>query len=82
MPRGQGGHGGRRVSTRPDAKKAGRHKVFATVRLPIADAQALLNYLNDQHEGMNSTHPAERGMAFLIAGLWSELAGKEPTAAQ
>lgn len=74
MPRGDRSNwGGRRETTRPDAKKAGRPKGFATVRLPIADAQSLLDWLATQHEAMDADHPAERGMTFLIAGLWSEV---------
>lgn len=74
MPRGDRSNwGGHRTATRPDAKKAGRPKASATVRLPIDDARAVLNFLNAQHETMDVAHPAERGMAFLIAGLWSEV---------
>lgn len=80
MPRGdKWNHGGRRISARPDAKRAGRPKAFATVRIPIDDARTVLNYLNEHP--LDPSHPAERGMAFLIAGLWSEVA-KAPTDGQ
>lgn len=74
MPRGDRSNwGGKRTATRPDAKKAGRPKGYATVRLPIEDAHAMLAYLTEQHAQMDTAHPAERGMAFLIAGLWKEI---------
>jgi len=75
MPRGDRANwGGRRTTTRPDAKPTGRPKIFATVRLPLADARAVLAWLAAQH--LDAAHPAERGLAFLVAGLWSET-GKE-----
>lgn len=75
MPRGDRTNwGGRRTTTRPDAKQAGRPKAFATVRIPIEDAKPVLDILLAQYNTMERTHPAERGMVFLIAGLQSELA--------
>lgn len=71
MPADKPGWGGARIARRPDAKRAGPRKRFATVRLPIDDARAVLDYLNERK--IDPSHPAERGMAFLIAGLWAEL---------
>lgn len=74
MPRGNRANwGGRRSTSRPDAKKAGRPKVFAAVRIPLAQTPPLVDWLIAQHNHMAADDPAEPGMAFLIAGLWSEL---------
>ena len=72
----KGRSGGARTTTRPDAKRAGRPKVFATVRLPLVNAAPLLDALLVQHTTMERGTPAEVGMAFLIAGLWSEVAAE------
>ena len=69
----KGRSGGARKSTRPDAKRAGRPKAFATVRVPIANAKPLLDALLVQHATTGHGTPAEVGMAFLVAGLWSEI---------
>jgi len=66
--------GSNRKPGAPALPGAGRPKVFATVRLPIAGAPALLDALIEIHNIMPREHPAERGMAFLIAGLQAELA--------
>lgn len=72
MPRGDRANwGGKRTANRPDAKTPGRPKAFATVRIPIEDARAALKWLNEHKP--DTTDPAERGLAFLIAGLWSEV---------
>lgn len=36
----------------------------------VADARVVLAWLAAQH--LDAAHPAERGVAFLVAGLWSE----------
>lgn len=78
MPRGDRQNwGGARTSSRPDAKKGGRPKGFAAVRIPIDDASPLLDFLLEHYNQISRDHPAERGMAFLIAGLQSELAPRE-----
>lgn len=72
MPRGDRSNwGGARQSHRPDTKKAGRPKAFATVRIPIDDARAVVGWLLANKP--DPEHPAERGIAFLIAGLWQEV---------
>jgi hypothetical protein len=65
--------GANRTKGAPALPGAGRPKKYATVRIPIDDARAVLVYLNEQHQGMSTEHSAERGLAFLIAGLWGEL---------
>ena len=47
------------------------------MRLPIDDARAVLAWLAAQH--LDAAHPAERGMAFLVAGLWSETTKERET---
>lgn len=74
MPGKKGRSGGRRISSRPDAKRAGRKKVFATVRIPIDNARAVLPILEEIRQSLEHGTDAEVGMAFLIAGLWSEVA--------
>lgn len=69
----KGRSGGARKSTRPDAKRAGRRKTFASVRIPIFDVKPILDALMPLHATMERGTPAEVGMAFLVAGLWSEI---------
>lgn len=65
--------GSNRQKGAPALPGAGRPKAFATIRIPIDAASPLLDVLLEQHDKMDRTDPAERGMAFLIAGLQSEL---------
>lgn len=64
--------GSNRQPGAPALPGAGRPKQFATVRLPIADARAVIPWLEEARRICISPD-AERGLAFLIAGLWSEL---------
>jgi len=66
--------GQHRKAGAPALPGAGRPKSFATVRIPIDAAPATLDTLLELHNGMEREHPAERGLAFLIAGLTAELA--------
>ena len=70
-------HGGRRDNRkrRPDDKRggarpgAGRPRLL-TVRVPLTDAPALLDWLRTHQPP--ASHPARRGWDFVAAGLWSE----------
>lgn len=64
--------GSNRQPGAPALPGAGRPKAYATVRLPIDDARAVLPWLEEARR-MCINPETERGLSFLIAGLWSEL---------
>lgn len=73
MPRGDRANwGGKRTSSRPDAKKAGRPKAFSTVKVPAAHASLLLDWLLLQRATLDPASDLCRSLDFLIAGLWTE----------
>lgn len=67
--------GSNRQPGAPALPGAGRPKAYATVRLPIDDARAVLPWLEESRR-ICINPEAERGLSFLIAGLWSELTAR------
>lgn len=64
--------GSNRQPGAPALPGAGRPKQFAIVRIPVADARAVLPWLEETRR-ICINPDADRALAFLIAGLWSEL---------
>lgn len=65
--------GSNRPAGSPGLPGAGRRRAYANMRILLADAAPLLNALNALHSSMAQDDPAARGLAALIAGLWTEI---------